>query len=785
MRKLAYFLFAILLIAIAGGVFLALAVPTDFVRDRAIAFVKAKTGRDLVIAGGASFTLIPRIGITLRDVTLSPPPGMEGPPFVRMAALEVSVPLLPLLRRELQVDRLVLVSPVFDLRRARDGRASWEFAGKEAGGNTDGNAGAPRATRAGTEQLPPELEPFMRRNAGTAPGPDDRAARPADADARARGLGALKGVRLGDVRIVQGTVHYSDAQTGARQTLEQVNVTFGLEHIDRPLTGAGDLAWRGQKIVFKSVLARPRALLEGGTTPLDVQWSAAHLTGTFKGELALGDRTQVKGRIASETASVRKLAAWLGATLPPSRGFGAASLAGLVNANAARIQFNDAKASLDGAHARGDVQLDLEGARPFLRGRIELDRLDLNTYLPENGDAGGSDTEGEAFEDRAAGSTPADGKGKPRDLTQLIERLGKGNGRATGAGHGPTAAGTGGRALGWSGAPIELGGLGVIDAKLDLSVGQIIYRFIKIGKSRLEVLLERGRLVWKFLDVWLYGGRGRGALTLDASRPVPTFDARFALDGVEALPLLKDAAGFEWVEGKGRLSMALAGTGRSEREIVSTLQGRGGFAFFDGAIVGVNIPAMARALQRGTIPKLSGDERQKTDFSQLNGSFQVERGVARSADLSLVGPLIRVRGAGLVDIPAKAIDFTVKPSLVATLEGQGSSRTAPGLTIPVRIRGPWTRPAFEPDFKGILENPEAAVGAVKNLSREINKLKKGLKGKDASKILEGLFGGGQGGGGAGSPAPQGSGGSAGGGANSGTQGGQSPKVEDLLKQFLR
>ncbi len=91
---------ALIALAAVAVAFLVMAIPTDVVRDRVVAEVKARTGRDLVIAGPASFTLYPSVGVSLGDVSLSGAPGSGGKPLVTMGALDVSVRLLPLLQRE-------------------------------------------------------------------------------------------------------------------------------------------------------------------------------------------------------------------------------------------------------------------------------------------------------------------------------------------------------------------------------------------------------------------------------------------------------------------------------------------------------------------------------------------------------------------------------------------------------------------------------------------------------------------------------------------------------------
>ncbi len=75
----AIFYGALGLIAMAAGAaaFAVMAMPANFVRDRVALAVKESTGRDLVIAGPASFSLFPMMGISLADVSLSGGPGFR------------------------------------------------------------------------------------------------------------------------------------------------------------------------------------------------------------------------------------------------------------------------------------------------------------------------------------------------------------------------------------------------------------------------------------------------------------------------------------------------------------------------------------------------------------------------------------------------------------------------------------------------------------------------------------------------------------------------------------
>jgi len=177
----------------------------------------------------------------------------------------------------------------------------------------------------------------------------------------------------------------------------------------------------------------------------------------------------------------------------------------------------------------------------------------------------------------------------------------------------------------------------------------------------------------------------------------------------------------------------VAGRGRSERRMVETLTGEAQFAFRDGALVGYNIPKIIRGLQQGRISGLDRDLTQKTDFSELTATFKIANGIADNRDLQVTGPLLRVTGAGTADMPRRTLDYTIRPKVVASLNGQGGAQSAPGFEVPVKITGSWDRPNLKPDLDGVLKDPDKAIEAAKEIGKQ-------LKGKDVKNVVRGLLG---------------------------------------------
>jgi AsmA protein len=292
----------------------------------------------------------------------------------------------------------------------------------------------------------------------------------------------------------------------------------------------------------------------------------------------------------------------------------------------------------------------------------------------------------------------------------------------------------------WSNASIELTGLNYIDAQVRISAAELNIGETRFAPVAIDAALDNGVLKCVFPNLGAYGGQVSGELTVDVSSGNPTYAMRSDLAGVRALPLLRSAAGFDKLDGRLQAKLALHSSGASQRAIMSNLDGTVFAVFQDGAIRGLNVARMIRALTSGTLSGWQEGQEQATDLSQLSASFRVEKGQATTGDLNLVGPLVRVTGGGTVDLGEKTLAFHVEPKLVMTTEGQGRTADPIGLGVPVVIEGPWAEPRIHLDIAGIMEKPDAAYAKLKEMG-------KGLFGPNGA--LSGLGGNGSGGDGSG------------------------------------
>lgn len=627
MKKLLIAVGAVAAVVIAALLILPSLVPADKIKNEVVAQVKAATGRDLTIDGKVAVSAFPSLSVQVNSVALSNPPGFQGKEMVRLGALDVRLKLLPILSGKVEVDSFVLVDPVITLEVDRQGRANWVF-----------DNGKP-AEKAETKTA-----------------------------SKGGGSTQISDISLGQVRIENGKLTYIDAKAGTREEIDAINLAIDLKNLDSPLKAKGGLKYHAKQIDLTADVARPRALLDGTATPAELSVATEAVKLGFKGEAA---GSSVKGDLDLSVPSVRGLVQWAtGKPLDaPGSGLGPFSVKGKLAAGGTKVALTQAAIALDAIKAQGDFTVDTGGARPSLKGKLDVEALDVNPYLPPE--------------------QPA--------------KTGGG-----GAGNGGPAAKSD-----WSDAPIDASGLKAADVDFALSVGSITVRKIKIGKSALRVVLNNGHLDADLSQLDLYQGSGKGKLALDGSQPGIGLDATFTLKSLAAEPFLTDAADFTRLSGTGNADIQVTGRGKSERALVSSLNGKGAVSFTDGAIKGINLAEMVRNVGSAFTGGGSSSS-QKTDFAELGGTFTITNGIVSNKDLALKSPLLRVEGSGTVELPPRTVHYRVEPKAVASLEGQGGKSDLGGVSVPVIVEGPWENLTFRPDLEAIVKGraTEAIQGAL-------------------------------------------------------------------------
>lgn len=672
MKKLIIGLVAVVVLLVVAVLIIPFFIPLDTIKAELIAQAKQATGRDVRIDGDFKLSIFPNAEFVAGKVSVGNAKGGKAENMATIDSVNVSVGLLPLISGNVEVNSFVIDKPTINLEVDQNGKPNWEFA--PASGSGDSKAAA-------SENQPSE-------GGGGSP---------------------LAGIRLDDVRLVDGTITYSDAGTGVSHRLDAINWKVALPSLNDPVAVNGDFIWNKEKIEIALTLATPDTLLNGKKTNIETNISAAPVKLDFKGSATNAKTLSAGGALTLDVPSIRKLAAWAGSPIDaPGSGYGPLKVTGNVAVNGSKYAFKQAKLAVDNIEGSGDFAFDGGGKVPAVDAVLKLGVLDLNPYLPPE----------------------EQGAAKPAAPAQ------------------PSGSGGSAAPADWSDDPIDMSGLKAANANLDLSVAGILVRKIKVGESNLKVSLKNGVLVTDLTKLALYKGNGTAKITANAAGSTPKIGVNFDLKGFDASPFLKDAADFDRLEGTANADLAVTTSGGTERQLVSALNGKGQVQFLDGAIVGINLAAMMRNVSTAFLNKDAG-ETQKTDFAELKGTYTIKNGLVTNNDLSLKSPFIRVTGKGTSDLPKRTVNYRVTPKAVASATGQGGG-DASGITVPVVVTGPWHDLSYKPDLSAVIgdvaKDPKKALDAVKKIVPGVPKLggsdsnSGAPKAEEAVKSLKKLFG---------------------------------------------
>jgi len=94
--------------------------------------VSNATDRPFAIKGELDLSLFPWAGVSFSDLHLGSAPGFTEKDFFFVKSFDVRMKLLPLLSKDIQVQRFVIEGPRIVLEKTKDGRGNWEGLGKPA-----------------------------------------------------------------------------------------------------------------------------------------------------------------------------------------------------------------------------------------------------------------------------------------------------------------------------------------------------------------------------------------------------------------------------------------------------------------------------------------------------------------------------------------------------------------------------------------------------------------------------------------------------------------------------
>ena len=436
-----------------------------------------------------------------------------------------------------------------------------------------------------------------------------------------------------------------------------IELAMDFPGLENPPSTTGVVVYNHERVEFDVNLDPVASVLGGERFALNARIASAPITLSYDGAIQQQPLPGLDGVLDIDIPSVGVLAAWLGQPLDDSQPDpGPLKVHAALAADGDVVALNQAVIEGKALKVIAEASFDGSGDVPRFAADVVIELADLNAYLPP-------EQEGEeASEAEAAIASD--------------------------------------KAEGWSDEPIDFSPLQLANGEARITIGKVLYKELTIENGVISLTMLNGVVNAAIGKLAMAGGTIDAQVTIDASGPRAALAYKAAIANMQALPLLQTFAGTDRLSGTANFEAQGQAVGASERQLVETLNGTGGFAFLDGAIHGVNIAETIRSL--GKMGFGEDGPPQKTDFAEISGTVTIVNGLLENRDFEMLAPLIRVTGAGLVPLPPRTVDYQAELKLVASTEGQGGDAALAGLPIPVAITGPWADPSYGVDWAAVL-----------------------------------------------------------------------------------
>jgi AsmA protein len=324
-KGIAYLVLLLAFAAIATLSIVAYLMPAQAVRDAVQAQIRAVTGLDPVLRGGASVSLFPTGRVSLDNVSLS---DHTGAPALTAELVLARLRFFPLLLGRVEISEITLHRPVITISFSPDRRSNWS-------GHIDALA--------------------------------HNLASPGN-----------RGSSFSEIRIEDGIVVLRGENGRTLDTLSRVNFDLAWPLISRSFAATGRFVWRGETMDGSLSLADFFAALQGDRSGVRLRLAGAPFKIAFDGYIGHRPTLKMEGTVAADTASLRDMLRWAGQRAPVGGGFGRFALKAHANVVGGTTSLSNANVELDGNVGEGVLAFD---GRRTVQGTLAAEGLDLTPYV--------------------------------------------------------------------------------------------------------------------------------------------------------------------------------------------------------------------------------------------------------------------------------------------------------------------------------------------------------------------------------------------------------------------
>ncbi|MES2907523.1 MAG: AsmA family protein [Pseudomonadota bacterium] len=570
-------------------------IPLQRVQQAAAIKMSSLTGQDVTFSGAARSIGFPLPVFTLRNVQIAG--SADGPALLRAPKIEAELKLFPLLRGDVEIAGISVIEPKIILNTDAEGRSNWR--------SSSSLLVLFNPQQLATQSVPPAA------------------------------------MRIGEVRIVNGTISFTQDGANPRTRFTDVNVALYWPEVTKRFEMRGAMLREGLPVRFSAMLRRPAALFAKDISPFEMTIDTSALRAQLSGDLFAVPQLQADAALTLTSPSLRDLARWSIPNPDSIPAVGPISARARLHFKNRDLVLDEAKLNIGDSRAEGYLAFKPDEIRTTMQGTLDFDTIDLRPF----------------FE------------------TQAGEVL-------SGAG--------------WSTKGLQSEHLSAIDADMRISAKSLLLGKARVEDAALSILTRDNRVELSLGDGKLYDGQMTGRFVAETRHGggMKTYGT-LSLSDMHVDDALRESFNIVSLTGTGDVSLSISGEGGSASDIAGSLQGEARLRIKDGNFAGINMPALMGKARSNPVEAFLEARSGQTQIDSAIARFTIKNGIAETNDAVVLGPDYQVSLKGNATLADRKLDLkgVIRPPLDAKELFE----------LPFAVRGPWNNPVIVPNPEALIQ----------------------------------------------------------------------------------
>lgn len=654
--------------------------------------VEKATGRDFKIDGEINLSIFPWVGLKVEDVVLGNEQGFRAKQFAAIKQLDVKVNVLPLLKKQVEINVIRLHGLDVSLEIAKNKSNNWSSLAQEKT-TTDDAVTESETTGAVVEEAAQQHE----------------------------AVSPLQSLQVEGFEFVDAVLRYDDRSSGTATTVSELNLTTSAIRFDQPVevkfgahiknnqpaidtrlnmttqlsfnkdltrfdlrdfiftivASANEFIKQDEKVEIKSNI---NVLMDEQRVTLKSLVISAMGT-TTQAEVIVSQFLEtplIQGDIEIQPFDAREVAKRAGIDLPEMAKADAlkrVALKAKIKLLGEKLQANDFSLSLDGSTLSGWLHV-LNISKQQLRYDLAFDQLNINDYLPPMIEASAEDKAVAVAEKAKAGDSA-----EAATTTSGDEKIEL---------------------------PLEM--MRQLDVQGDFRIANLTAKEYQIKQFLMSLKAGGGEIAIKPLSMQMLQGQVAAALDINVQKVVPIYAVKLDVNQVQAGPVanpyLDGLMGDKPLSMKGAVNVAMdiVTTGDSVNQLKQASKGKIILDMKETEVNGFDpeyymrssIADYVHSKGFGLSKTIMGSykPREVTVFDKIHSTVKLADGKARTDDFLMDSKRVQVKAKGHADIMKNTLDVTSSVKLPRAKTAAEKIFDEP---VYVRVHGPFDALQYELD----------------------------------------------------------------------------------------